>query len=262
MQKMLQRSLFVLLVTAGLVSSAYAKDELVATVNGKAIPKLRADVMVEGLKAQGKEDNEELRAQVKEELVRREILSQAATAKGIEKDAALQQQIEMIKQGVIIQSYLQNYLKGNPVSDDTVRKEYDRVVGAMGSKEYKPRHILVKTEQKAKEIIAKLQEGAKFDDLAKDSEDPASRDRGGELNWSTPANYVPEFGQALMKLEKGKFTPQPVQSQFGFHIIKLDDVRDLSVPSFDDAKEQIRQRLQQQIVAKHINDLRQKAKVE
>jgi len=242
-------------------AAAPAEGGVLVTVNGKGIPQGRADVMIKNQLAQGQQDGEQLRTAVREELIRREVLTQAATAKGLDKNASLMNQAELAKQAVLIQAYLQDYMRTHPVSEDTIKAEYEKIKAGLGNKEYKARHILVKTEDKAKEIIGKLQAGEKFEDLAKDSEDPGSKDRGGDLGWSAPAQYVKPFSEALVKLEKGKFTPQPVRSDFGYHIIKLEDVRDLKLPSYDEAKPQIAQRLEQQTIAAHVNELRQKAAI-
>ncbi len=241
--------------------AAASAEGVLATVNGKTIPQGRADIMVRNQIAQGQQDGEQLRNAVREELIRREVLTQAAATKGLDKNAALMHQADLARQAVLIQAYLQEYVRANPVSEATVKAEYDKVKAGLGDKEYKARHILVKTEDKAKEIIGKLQVGEKFEDLAKDSEDPGSKDRGGDLGWSAPAQYVKPFSEALTKLEKGKFTPQPIRTDFGYHVIKLEDVRDLTVPPFEEAKAQIAQRLEQQTIAAHVNELRQKASV-
>jgi peptidyl-prolyl cis-trans isomerase C len=179
----------------------------------------------------------------------------------MDKNAALMHQADLARQAVLIQAYLQDYVKSHPVTEAAIKAEYEKVKAGLGDKEYKARHILVKTEDKAKEIIGKLQVGEKFEDLAKDSEDPGSKDRGGDLGWSAPSQYVKSFSEALTKLEKGKFTPQPIRTDFGYHVIKLEDVRDLKLPGFDEAKQQIAQRLEQQVIAAHVNELRQKAVV-
>ena len=240
---------------------AASADGVLATVNGKTIPQGRADVMVRNQVAQGQQDGDQLRQAVREELVRREVITQAAAAKGMDKNAALLHQADLARQAVLIQAYLQDYLKNHPITEATIKAEYDKIKTGLGDKEYKARHILVKSEDKAKEIVGKLQIGEKFEDLAKESEDPGSKERGGDLGWSAPAQYVKPFSEALVKLEKGKFTPQPIRTEFGYHIIKLEDVRDLKVPAFEEAKAQIAQRLEQQTIAAHVNELRQKATV-
>ncbi|WP_374337740.1 peptidylprolyl isomerase [Methyloversatilis sp.] len=242
-------------------AAAAPAEGVLATVNGKPIPQGRADVMIRNQVAQGQQDGDQLRGAVREELIRREVLTQAAAAKGLDKNAALMNQAELAKQAVLIQAYLQDFMRSHPISEETIKAEYEKIKTGLGNKEYKARHILVKTEDKAKEIIGKLQAGEKFEDLAKDSEDPGSKERGGDLGWSAPAQYVKPFSEALTKLEKGKFTPQPVRSDFGYHVIKLEDVRDLKLPSYDEAKPQIAQRLEQQAIAGHVNELRQKATI-
>ncbi len=238
------------------------KSAAVATVNGTAIPTSRADALLNEQLSQGQQNTPELRGMVREELVRREILTQEATKKGMAKKPEVLGQIELARQALLIRAYLQDYVKNHPVSDADVKKEYDAIVQGMGDKEYKSRHILVEKEDEARNIVARLQKGEKFEELAKQSKDPGSKDRGGDLGWSHPSGYVKPFADALTKLEKGKFSATPVKTDFGWHVIQLEDVRDLKHPSLDEVKPQIHQRLQQQMVEKHIIELRGKAKVE
>ncbi|MBK8761836.1 MAG: peptidylprolyl isomerase [Sulfuritalea sp.] len=233
-----------------------------ATVNGKAIPKVRADALIAGQAAQGQPDSPELRKAVTEELVRREVLTQEALKKGFDKKPEVQGQIDLARQGVLIGAYLNDYVKTHPVTDEQIKKEYAEITAKLGSKEYKARHVLVETEEAAKAIIEKLKKGEKIDDLAKNSKDPGSKDRGGDLGWANPASFVPPFSAAMTKLEKGKFTEAPVKSDFGWHVILLEDTRELKLPGIDEAKGQIGQQLTQRLVQKHIDELRAKAKVE
>jgi len=164
---------------------------------------------------------------------------------------------------VLINAYLQDYLKAHPVSDDDLRKEYERVKESAGSREYKVRHILVESEDEAKQIIAQIRKGGSFDKIAAEkSKDQGSKGRGGDLDWATPARYVPAFGQAITKLKKGQMTDAPVQTQFGWHIIRVDDERPSKFPSLEEAKPQIEQQMRQQTVNKAFTDLRAKAKIE
>jgi len=235
----------------------------VATVNGVAIPKARSDALVRQQSQRGQRDNEELRAAVREELVNREIISQEANKAGVGKRPDVQAQIDTMRQEIVVGTFINDWMRKNPVSDAEVQKEYDRVKGQSGEKEYKARHILVKSEDLAKTILADLKKGSKFEDLAgKHSEDPGSKVRGGDLDWSVPGIYVPEFRDALLKLEKGAMTPVPVKSQFGFHIIRLDDVRSTQFPPLAQVKQQITQQLQQQKLQAFVQELRGKAKVE
>ena len=233
-----------------------------ATVNGKAIPKVRADALIAGQAAQGQPDSPDLRKAVMEELVRREILTQESIKKGFDKKPEVQGQIDLARQGVLIGAYLNDYVKTHPVTDEQIKKEYEEIKAKLGSKEYKARHVLVEKEDEAKAIIAKLKKGEKIEDLAKESKDPGSKERGGDLGWANPASFVPPFSAAMTKLEKGKFTETPVKSDFGWHVIQLEDTRELKLPGIDEAKGQISQQLQQRQVQKHIDDLRAKAKVE
>jgi peptidyl-prolyl cis-trans isomerase C len=257
----MKRALLPLTLIALFSSSAFAADP-VAKVNGKAIPANRAAVLIANQMAQGQAKTPELEAAVKEELVRREILSQEALKKGVDKKSDVQAQLDLARQGVLIGAYLNEFARNVKISDDDIKAEYDKIKSALGEKEYKARHILVESEGEAKDIIAKLKAGGKFEELAKASKDPGSKDRGGELGWANKASYVPAFSEAMVKLEKGKFTEAPVQSNFGWHVIQLDDARELKAPAFDEVKPQIMQRMRQQSVEKHILDLRGKAKVE
>jgi len=247
---------------AGFLSLPALAAEPIATVNGTAISSARADAMIAEQRAQGAPESAQLRDAVREELIRREVLSQEAAKKGFDKKADVQAQMEMAKQAILIRAYLQDFVKANPVTDADLKKEYDNIKSRMGDKEYKPRHVLVETEDQAKAIIAKLQGGSKFEDLAKESRDPGSKERGGDLGWSNPGMFVKPFSEAMVKLEKGKYTTTPVKSDFGYHVIMLDDVRALQAPAYDEVKPQLQQRLQQQKVEKHVLDLRGKAKVQ
>jgi len=231
------------------------------TVNGVTIPKIRGDALFTEQLSQGIPDTPELRNAVKEELIRREILAGEARKKNLDKNPILKAQIDLAQQAVLIRAYMQDFVRSHPVSDADAQKEYDTIKSQLGSKEYKSRHILVDKEDDAKAIIAKLQKGEKFDDLAKQSKDPGSKEKGGDLGWAAPSSYVKPFADALTKLEKGAFTPMPVKSDFGYHVIKLEDVRDLKIPTFEETKGQISQRLQQKLVEEHIMSLRKAAKV-
>jgi peptidyl-prolyl cis-trans isomerase C len=261
------RLLLVLLAIAlpqasALAAPPKADGATVAKVNGVAIPKSRADAVIAEQVAQGGADTPELRTQVREELVRREVLAQEAKKKGLDKRPDVSAQMALAQQAVLIRAFVQDYAKANPIPEDQIKKEYEAITSQLGKKEYKARHILVEKEDEAKSIIEKLKGGGKFDELAKQSKDPGSKDKGGDLGWSMPANYVKPFADAMMALEKGKYTAAPVKSDFGYHVIQLDDVRDAKFPTLDEAKPGLTQRLQQQQVEKIMADLRAKAKVE
>ncbi len=234
----------------------------VATVNGKPIPKSRVDSVVRQQTGRGVQDNDQLRKAVLERLVNFELVVQDAEKKGMTRNAELQAQLDMARQQVIFNAYIEDYFKARPIKDEALRAEYNKVRSQRGDKEFKARHILVEKETEAREILEKLGKGEKFDDLAKVSRDAGSKDKGGELDWASPGTFVKPFADALSKLEKGKTTDAPVQSQFGFHIIRLDDVRAAPFPSFEQAKGQIQQYIQEQELQKVFSDLRAKAKIE
>jgi peptidyl-prolyl cis-trans isomerase C len=250
-----------LALVAGLLAQTAFAANPVATVNGVVIPAERAQLMIDGQKAQGAQESQQLTDAVREELIRRSVLEQAARKAGINKRGDVVAQIDLTSQEVLIRAYLQDWVKANPVSDAEIEKEYSAIKEKMGTQEYHARHILVQTEDEAKALIAKLDGGAKFDVLAKDSLDTGSRDNGGDLGWSHPGNYVQPFAEALTALAKDKYTTTPVQSQFGYHVILLEDVRELKAPTLEEVKPQLQQRLQQTKVEQHILDLRAKATV-
>lgn len=239
-----------------------SKPGAIATVNGVAIPTARAEALLQSQLGQGQQDSEQLRAAIRNDLINREMLSQAAKKKGFDKKPEVNAQFELARQGILVNAYLQDFVNTHPVKDEAVKNEYDAIVKAMGDKEYKARHILLEKEDEAKSIVARLQKGEKFEELAKQSKDPGNKDRGGDLGWSHPGGYVKPFADALVKLEKGKFSATPVKTEFGWHVIQLDDIRELKHPPFDEVKPQIQQRLQQQALEKHIAELRAKTKVE
>ena len=254
-----------LAATPALAQEKKAKttDKAIAVVNGKAIPAGRAEIMMAAQIAQGQKDSPELRKAVRDELVRREMLAQEAQKKGLDKKPEVRDQIDFTRQNVLIGALLNDYVQSHPITDEAIKKEYEAIRASVAQKkEYKARHILIEKEADAKAIIDKLKKGEKFEELAKQSNDPGSKERGGELGWAMPDNFVKPFSEAMVKLEKGKFTETPVKSDFGYHVIMLDDMRDLKVPELDQAKGQITQRLQQALVQKYIMDLLAKAKVE
>jgi len=237
------------------------KGKPVATVNGQAIPQNMYDAFIAEQKAQGAPDSPELQNAIKEELVRREILSQEAKKKGLDKTPDVAAKMDLARQAVLIQAYLADYMRANPISDDKLKKDYEAIKTQLGSTEYKARHILVDKEEDAKAIIAKLNKGEPFAELAKQSKDPGSKDSGGELGWSSPKSYVKPFADALQSLKKGETTKDPVKTEFGYHVIQLEDSRPLSPPPFEQVKPQLQQRASQQQVEQLIKDLRAKAKV-
>ena len=239
-----------------------AASAKVATVNGVAIPKYRVDAIVRAQEAQGQSDTPELRGAIRDRLITLEVLAQEATRKGLNKNPDTMAQIEIGRANVLAQALHNDFLKRHPIGDAALKAEYEKLKAQTGEKEYKARHILVATEAEAKDIIEKLKKGEKFAELAKLSKDAGSRDHGGELDWNLPSGFVKPFSEALVKLGKGKFTETPVQTRFGWHVIQLEDTRPAHLPSFEQVKTRLEQRLQQAMFEKEIADLRAKAKVE
>jgi len=234
-----------------------------AIVNGKAVPKARMDVLAQQLAAAGRPVTPEMQGQLREEVIAREVFMQEAQKQGLDATDDYKAQLELARQAILIRQLFENYRKTNPVTDADVQAEYDKFVAANSGKEYKARHILVETEDQAKKIMADLKKGAKFEDIAKkQSKDPGSGANGGDLDWAAPASFVPEFSEAMIKLKKGETTPAPVKSQFGYHIIRVDDIRQAQLPKLEEVKPQVVQQLQQQRLQKYQEDLRAKAKVE
>ncbi len=261
MQPTLSRLTLALILSLSLPGLALAQAK-VATVNGVAIPKSRVDAIVRAQTAQGQQDSPELRAAIRDRLITLEIVAQEATHKGMAKTADTLSQLELARTNILAQAFRTDYVKNHPVSDDALKAEFEKIKSQMGDKEYKARHILVENEADAKEIIVKLKKGEKFEELAKASKDPGSKDHGGDLDWNQPGGFVKPFSDAMMKLEKGKYTETPVQSQFGWHVIQLDDVRPAKFPDFNEIKPGLQQRMQEAMFEKTVADLRAKAKVE
>ena len=235
----------------------------VATVNGTAIPRARLDYLMRQQLQRGAPDNEQTRAVVREDLINRELVSQAAVRAGTAKKREVQTQLEVTRQEVLVGAYLSDYLRENAVTDADVKKEYDRVREQTGASEYKARHILVESEEEAKRLIADLQKGDKFDELAKkSSKDEGTRELGGDLDWKIPSTLEKPFADAMAALEKGKFTGSPVRTRFGYHVIQLDDVRAVDFPPLAQVRPQIQQRLVRQKVEELVRELRAQAKVE
>ncbi len=244
------------------VAATPAFAQNVATVNGKAIPAAQMDAAVKQAAAQGQPDSPQLREMIKKSLIGREVLMQEATKQGVAANKDVKDALEQARQDIMIRALLVDYVKKNPVSDAEIKAAYDQFKAGKGEKEYHARHILVKTEKEATDIIAKLKGGAKFEELAKASQDPGSAANGGDLDWAAPGNYVKPFADAMVALKDGQITDKPVQSQFGYHVIKLEGSRAAKVPSLEEIKPQIAESLTQRKVAAYRDQLVSKAKVQ
>ncbi|MDD5325775.1 MAG: peptidylprolyl isomerase [Polaromonas sp.] len=235
----------------------------IAIVNGKAVPQSRVDSLAQQVVRSGRPVTPEMQSQLREEVIAREVFMQEAEKQGLAASDDVKTQMELARQTILIRELFANFLKKNPVTESEMKAEYDKFVASNGGKEYKAHHILVETEAEAKAIIAALKKGGKFEDIAKkQSKDTGSGAKGGDLDWANPSSYVPEFTTALLKLNKGQTTDTPVKSQFGYHIIRVDDIRTAKLPSFDEVKPQIAKQMEQQKLAAFQDELRKKAKIE
>jgi peptidyl-prolyl cis-trans isomerase C len=245
------------------LSAQGALAQNIAIVNGKAVPKARVDALAQQVEKSGRPVTPDMEGQLREEVIAREVFMQEAEKRGLSATDEFKVQMELARQAILIRELFADYQKKNPVTDAELKAEYDKFAAANGGKEYKASHILVEKESEAQAIIASLKKGGKFEDIAKkQSKDPGSGAKGGDLDWANPSSYVPEFTEALLKLKKGQLSDTPVKSQFGYHVIRVDDIRTAELPAFDQVKPQIAQQMQQQKLSTFQEVLRSKAKVE
>jgi peptidyl-prolyl cis-trans isomerase C len=248
-------------LVALLAAPAFAQN--IAVVNGKPVPTARVNALKQQIERSGRPVTDEMLGQLKDEVVAREIFMQEARKRGLDATEEYKSQLELARQTILIRELFADFQKKNPVTDAEIQGEYDKFVAANGGKEYRARHILVETEDQAKALIADIKKNGKFEELAKkNSKDPGSGANGGDLDWAGASSYVAEFSNAMVKLGKGEMTDAPVKSQFGWHIIRVDDVRDAQLPKLEEVKPQIAQQLQQQKMGKFQEDLRAKARIQ
>ena len=250
-------------VSLALLAPLAAQAQNVAIVNGKAVPKTRVDALITQATKQGQPRTPELEKQARDEVVMREMFMQEAEKRGLAASPDYKTQMEFARQTILIRELFEDYKKKNPVTDAEVQAEYDKFKSQATGTEYRARHILVEKEDDAKKLIADIKAGAKFEDVAKkNSKDPGSAENGGDLDFAKPDSYVPEFGKAMTALKKGEMTQAPVKSQFGFHIIKLEDTREAQFPPLTEVTPQIKQRLEQVKLAKFRDEIREKSKTD
>jgi len=241
-----------------------AAGEAAATVNGVVISKSRVDLMIKQGAGNGRPDSVEYRKAIIDQLALQMLVAEEAVKKGLDKSPEVLEQMDVLRQSALANAYVQDYIKNNPVSDDKLKVEYDRIKAEITGNEYKARHILVATEAEAKDIIAKLKkDSAVFERMAMEkSLDTGSKLKGGDLGWFDLSRMVPEFGAAVAKLDKGKFTEEPVKTQFGYHVILLEDSKPIEAPPFDEVKSKLAQNMQEQNLKKWLDDIKAKAKIE
>ncbi|MBU4610991.1 peptidylprolyl isomerase [Achromobacter sp. GG226] len=249
------------MAACAIAAPAFAQNA--AVVNGQAIPDAQVEEFVKMMTQQGAQDSPKLREQVREELINRIVMVQAAEKADIAKNPEVQTELELARQSVLIRGLFNDFLAKHPVTDAQLKAEYDKIKDSNQQEEYKAAHILVKEEKEAQDIIARLKKGENFAAIAKEkSQDPGSGANGGDLGWASADSYVQPFGEALAKLKKGETTQAPVQSSFGWHVIRLDDTRTAEFPPLEQVKPQLEEMLRQQALAKYQEDLRKAAKVQ
>ena len=248
-------------LVALMAAPAFAQN--IAVVNGKPVPTSRLTALKQQIERSGRPVTDDMLGQIKDEIIAREVFMQEARKRGLDASDDYKNQLELARQTILIRELFADFQKKNPVTDADIQAEYDKFVAANGGKEFRARHILVETEDQAKSLIAEIKKGAKFEELAKKhSKDPGSGANGGDLDWAAANSYVPEFSGAMTQLGKGQMTDAPVKSQFGFHIIRVDDVREAQLPKLEEVKPQVAQQLQQQKLAQFQEELRKKAKIQ
>ena len=239
------------------------RPSVAATVNGTNIAESQLETIFKQNGAEAMINDEALRARVIDQLAVQLIAAKEAAKKGLDKEAETKEQLEMARQSILATALVKDYVKKNPVTSDEINKEYEKLKASMNGKEFKARHILVKQEAEAKSLIAKLQANPKsFEALAKEkSIDPGSKTNGGDLGWFDPGQMVPEFSAALNALQKDQITQEPVKTQFGYHIIQLEDSRDRQFPPVEDVSAKLEEQLQQKKLAAFLEDMKAKAKI-
>lgn len=240
--------------------NAWAADP--ATVNGKPVKQSIVEYIIRDAAAQGKQVDDNVRANIIEKLITSELIDQEAQKSGIDKQPDFLAKEELTRRELRINAYIEDYIRKNPIDDQAVKSEYDKFKAQLSDKEYKAVHILVKTEDDAKDVISQLAKGADFAQLAREkSLDRGSRENGGDLGWFQPESMVKPFSDAAMKLQKGLYTTVPVQTEYGWHVIRLEDVRDTTPPAFEAVKNEILTNLRRQQLDKLVGGLRDKAKI-
>ena len=250
---------FVLLIQLGNLAQA---ADLNISVNGKPIKKNLYDFVVKDLASRGQKMDDNLNSMIVNRMIAMELINQEAERTGLSKDANYLLKEELARKEMLYNTFLQSYVQKNPISESDIKNAYEQYKKDLGSQEFNAKHILLANEQEAKDVIAELNKGGNFNKIAKDkSKDTGSKDKGGDLGWFPANSMVKPFAEALTSLKKGNVTTIPVQTQFGWHVIKLEDTRALQAPEFDKVKEGLAKTLQQKQLDKLVLDLKTKAKI-
>ncbi|MES2586927.1 MAG: peptidylprolyl isomerase [Pseudomonadota bacterium] len=254
------------LISLAQTQKSPADYEFVASVNGSPISKGLLELNLKGAISQGQKDSPQLRQAVKEELINRELIAQAAIKEGLEKNIDLTDQVVQLKQTLLLQAYLEDHFKKEPITDAKLREEYEKQKKLMGDNstavQYKVSQIILPSESEALGVIGRLQKGESFSKMAKETSiDNASKEQGGSVGWILPQQILRPIADVMVNLPKGSISNSPIQVQGGWVIIKLEDKRTMKVPTFEEAKNQLRQAVVQQYLAESIKRLRENAKI-
>ena len=257
----ISRITLLLLAALSLSGTAFAGDTA-ATVNGKPIKQSLFDFIVKDATEHGQKVDDNVREVIMSKLISSELVLQEAQKAGLDKKADYIAKEELTRRELLVNMYIQDYMKKNPVSESETKAAYEKFKAELGDKEFSARHILLTSETEAKDVIAQINKGGDFGKIAKEkSKDPGSKDKGGDLSWFSLSGMVKPFSEAVSKLQKGTVTAEPVQTQFGWHVIKLDDVRDMKAPPYDKVKDGLQKQLGQRQLEKMLTDLRSKATI-
>jgi peptidyl-prolyl cis-trans isomerase C len=244
-------------------AAAVEQQKAFVTVNGVAIPEIEAKIAMEDRRTSGAADSPALQNAVRTQLVARELFAQQARKQGLDKDKALLARARMSSEDILARSYQLDFMARQQIAEEQVRKEYDTTKQRSGDKEFRLRQLILATEDEAKGMIARLRGGESMQSLAASSRDESSRNRGGDLGWIPQGNLLPQFAEAVAKLGKGQYTPQPVKSPAGWHVLLLEDQRPFVMPPYDGKMQtQLRQALARQALSAHLAELTKAAKIE
>lgn len=243
-KRTLKASILASMITLGTLGANGAFAQNAALVNGQSIPSELVDFIMKEQAKRGQPASPEMRSTIRQELIKQEVMKQEAVKKGLSSNKEVKYQVQMMNQAILANALREDYFAKNKPTDAEVNDAYAKISKMMGGAEYRSSHILVPTEEAAKAIIGKLGKGAKFADLAKaESKDPGSAPNGGDLDWANPNSFVPEFSQAMAALKKGEYTKTPVKTQFGYHVILLEDTREATPPALDQIRGQLEERM-------------------
>ena len=254
-------------LSLSLAAGAYAADKTVAVVNGVSIPQAELDQLADSVTkgSNGRvKDSPELRAELKQQLITRQIIVQESARRGLDKTPQFKERMDAVRNDLLQQSLLENIAGANPVADSQIKAEYDRLKGQLsGQKEVKARQIIVGTEEEANQIIAQAKKGSKFEDLARSkSKGPSAKQTGGEMDWVNLSAMAKPLADELKSIGKGQVSAKGFKTEIGYHIFKIEDMRDAKVPSYEEAKPQIGRQMQNAHIEKTIAELRNKAKIQ